>query len=125
MKLDASDARKTTASAISTGAPILGMSVWRSIMSMSEGDIIFSACGVRIKPGRMALHRMPRLPNWPRHYASEYSRSEEHTSELQSLMRISYAVFCLKQKKKNDDTSDTDTKPTKYTDTQGQHTKLN
>src|SRR3546814_1866468 len=31
------------------------------------------------------------------HY--EASRSEEHTSELQSLMRISYAVFCLKKKK--------------------------
>src|SRR3546814_186220 len=30
-----------------------------------------------------------------------HSRSEEHTSELQSLMRISYAVFCLKKKKKN------------------------
>src|SRR3546814_7538000 len=29
----------------------------------------------------------------------QYSRSEEHTSELQSLMRISYAVFCLKKKK--------------------------
>src|SRR3546814_2546406 len=29
-----------------------------------------------------------------------YDRSEEHTSELQSLMRISYAVFCLKKKKK-------------------------
>src|SRR3546814_2908190 len=28
------------------------------------------------------------------------ARSEEHTSELQSLMRISYAVFCLKKKKK-------------------------
>src|SRR3546814_975253 len=28
----------------------------------------------------------------------QWSRSEEHTSELQSLMRISYAVFCLKQK---------------------------
>src|SRR3546814_5948094 len=28
-------------------------------------------------------------------------RSEEHTSELQSLMRISYAVFCLKKKKNN------------------------
>src|SRR3546814_4291898 len=28
-----------------------------------------------------------------------YKRSEEHTSELQSLMRISYAVFCLKKKK--------------------------
>src|SRR3546814_5957311 len=30
------------------------------------------------------------------------SRSEEHTSELQSLMRISYAVFCLKKKKTSD-----------------------
>src|SRR3546814_3053019 len=30
----------------------------------------------------------------------ELQRSEEHTSELQSLMRISYAVFCLKKKKK-------------------------
>src|SRR3546814_4514735 len=32
----------------------------------------------------------------------EARRSEEHTSELQSLMRISYAVFCLTKKKKND-----------------------
>src|SRR3546814_1994333 len=31
----------------------------------------------------------------------EWHRSEEHTSELQSLMRISYAVFCLKKKNKN------------------------
>src|SRR3546814_6543693 len=30
----------------------------------------------------------------------DHDRSEEHTSELQSLMRISYAVFCLKKKKK-------------------------
>src|SRR3546814_10823582 len=35
-----------------------------------------------------------------RHYA-HVDRSEEHTSELQSLMRISYAVFCLKKKKTN------------------------
>src|SRR3546814_7928200 len=32
-------------------------------------------------------------------YTSRVQRSEEHTSELQSLMRISYAVFCLKKKK--------------------------
>src|SRR3546814_1392362 len=32
-------------------------------------------------------------------------RSEEHTSELQSLMRISYAVFCLKKKKKQQHTT--------------------
>src|SRR3546814_7111821 len=37
------------------------------------------------------------------------SRSEEHTSELQSLMRISYAVFCLKKKK---DYINTNTQPT-------------
>src|SRR3546814_6931861 len=36
-------------------------------------------------------------------------RSEEHTSELQSLMRISYAVFCLKKKKKRKNSSYTTT----------------
>src|SRR3546814_7837720 len=36
---------------------------------------------------------------YPAREASASSRSEEHTSELQSLMRISYAVFCLKKKK--------------------------
>src|SRR3546814_7816899 len=35
-------------------------------------------------------------------------RSEEHTSELQSLMRISYAVFCLKKKTKETASSNTD-----------------
>src|SRR3546814_4324539 len=40
-----------------------------------------------------AARRTPPLPIPP-------DRSEEHTSELQSLMRISYAVFCLKKKKK-------------------------
>src|SRR3546814_5088045 len=35
------------------------------------------------------------------------TRSEEHTSELQSLMRISYAVFCLKKKKTTSNTHDT------------------
>src|SRR3546814_4934345 len=44
-------------------------------------------------------------------------RSEEHTSELQSLMRISYAVFCLKKKKKKNkthrDVNDNNTIPQK------------
>src|SRR3546814_8529416 len=39
------------------------------------------------------------------------ARSEEHTSELQSLMRISYAVFCLKKKKQSNQTKK---KTTKY-----------
>src|SRR3546814_9895758 len=34
-------------------------------------------------------------------HGQRFARSEEHTSELQSLMRISYAVFCLKKKKKH------------------------
>src|SRR3546814_4640776 len=49
----------------------------------------------------------PQLPRLPAHArvaraapaAETAVRSEEHTSELQSLMRISYAVFCLKKKK--------------------------
>src|SRR3546814_19150052 len=43
-------------------------------------------------------------------------RSEEHTSELQSLMRISYAVFCLKKKtKKHNSNNDVHTTPQNYT----------
>src|SRR3546814_9630296 len=48
------------------------------------------------------LHFFPldRLGNvLPTITMEEFLRSEEHTSELQSLMRISYAVFCLKKKK--------------------------
>src|SRR3546814_9945023 len=41
----------------------------------------------------------PLSPSGPSDGRFGSSRSEEHTSELQSLMRISYAVFCLKKKK--------------------------
>src|SRR3546814_4977782 len=44
-----------------------------------------------------------------RHAATCGERSEEHTSELQSLMRISYAVFCLKKKNQHKDTQITTT----------------
>src|SRR3546814_10518806 len=39
-------------------------------------------------------------------YLGSVPRSEEHTSELQSLMRISYAVFCLKKKKTTEKTEE-------------------
>src|SRR3546814_8028267 len=58
-----------------------------------------------------AAHRLPNVPPGHKcarlhghsfvvevHVSGEPGRSEEHTSELQSLMRISYAVFCLKKK---------------------------
>src|SRR3546814_5209048 len=38
------------------------------------------------------------------HFGMQLGRSEEHTSELQSLMRISYAVFCLKKKTNTQET---------------------
>src|SRR3546814_1093045 len=44
-------------------------------------------------------------------------KSEEHTSELQSLMRISYAVFCLKKKKKKKQQNNTDTLTKTYSNT--------
>src|SRR3546814_5044727 len=51
-------------------------------------------------------HGLPRLAEsqiekWTPQQLSLERRSEEHTSELQSLMRISYAVFCLKKKNKH------------------------
>src|SRR3546814_9998459 len=50
-------------------------------------------------PWGLVLRQIQALPPPVRSF-SERTRSEEHTSELQSLMRISYAVFCLKKKNK-------------------------
>src|SRR3546814_5971476 len=62
-----------------------------------------------------------RNPHTHRAYAraaGDFLRSEEHTSELQSLMRISYAVFCLKKKKQK---TSYNNKPTQ--DIQSPHTR--
>src|SRR3546814_5025789 len=56
--------------------------------------------------------RNPAMPSRHHHFRS---RSEEHTSELQSLMRISYAVFCLKKKNTR--------RHLKYTPESAPHTK--
>src|SRR3546814_3903864 len=60
-----------------------------------RGGAAFGPVGAQRKPARIdaSLHR--------RAADAEGGRSEEHTSELQSLMRIAYAVFCLKKKKQN------------------------
>src|SRR3546814_6512902 len=63
----------------------------------------------------------PLMKGSPRCMAFANSRSEEHTSELQSLMRISYAVFCLKKKKKKTQQTNTSTKHTQL----NIHTELN
>src|SRR3546814_6368327 len=63
--------------------------------------------------------------------AKQFGRSEEHTSELQSLMRISYAVFCLKKKKNithnYQHTTDQEYRKTtkQFTTYSAQHNRLN
>src|SRR3546814_4368111 len=68
--------------------------------------------------GRRELPPAP-VPGQIRRAGPRRGRSEEHTSELQSLMRISYAVFCLKKKKHKNTlriaTIQTDTPPNHMT----------
>src|SRR3546814_8183481 len=55
--------------------------------------------GLHIETGRQLSHDLASSVGIEVARGLGMSRSEEHTSELQSLMRISYAVFCLKKKK--------------------------
>src|SRR3546814_1714096 len=55
-------------------------------------------CGSGNKHGHSSSSLLLRLDQSCQRRRSGGNRSEEHTSELQSLMRISYAVFCLKKK---------------------------
>src|SRR3546814_7613328 len=78
-----------------------GVVRWGSIEAAgADFAYIFATGGdARVDPAyarNMAAAREAGIRTGPIH---RYSRSEEHTSELQSLMRISYAVFCLKKKK--------------------------
>src|SRR3546814_7717736 len=57
---------------------------------------IFSSCPMGENTARCATDSYGRVHGTDDLYIAD--RSEEHTSELQSLMRISYAVFCLKKK---------------------------
>src|SRR3546814_1126076 len=50
-------------------------------------------------PACLCASRPPRRSTYRARARKSRARSEEHTSELQSLMRISYAVFCLKKKR--------------------------
>src|SRR3546814_4616087 len=71
------------------------------------GTVQSGGCGVRA--GVSLLRRVRWLGGFPllRRLAQDHglARSEEHTSELQSLMRISYAVFCLKKNNNNNNTA--------------------
>src|SRR3546814_19362939 len=68
-------------------------------------DTLFPYTTLFRSSGRLYVRPIARVPpgacvDLPCRCRQPESRSEEHTSELQSLMRISYAVFCLKKKKR-------------------------
>src|SRR3546814_6023507 len=70
---------------------------------------LFSEKERQFSSGCVRLEDAPRLAKWlfgkkPKLESDVAERSEEHTSELQSLMRNSYAVFCLKKKNTNNTT---------------------
>src|SRR3546814_3771526 len=62
--------------------------------------VAFEVLNMYIVPLAQGLDHMLNVFGLAKAMERNIGRSEEHTSELQSLMRISYAVFCLKKKKK-------------------------
>src|SRR3546814_10501140 len=87
----------------------------QSVAEMTLGLLLAAARGIAHMDGEIRAQRWTRLQNGIElkgktlglvgfgqvgRLVAKFCRSEEHTSELQSLMRISYAVFCLKKKKK-------------------------
>src|SRR3546814_8371784 len=64
---------------------------------LTEADLV--ELGVSFGDRKKLLRAIAALTSAATEPAGADTRSEEHTSELQSLMRISYAVFCLKTKK--------------------------
>src|SRR3546814_1858477 len=77
--------------------------VWRLLVDIERYGDWHPTLRFTDRPGdeeRVDYVYSPRGPRGPELSAEgRITRSEEHTSELQSLMRISYAVFCLKKKK--------------------------
>src|SRR3546814_4905055 len=83
------------------------MSIRRSVFAMLAaiaGTLVLPVSGAQaMEKDKAVIAALPFFSTAPVFIAKERgyfdARSEEHTSELQSLMRISYAVFCLKKKK--------------------------
>src|SRR3546814_10082955 len=116
-----SSRRRHTRCALVTGVQTCALPIWIAGFQRCKGccrspTTIFRFFGTPtsyfalVKPSAMAPMRfarsmLVRLHHFRQAPSSQspqrQSRSEEHTSELQSLMRISYAVFCLKKKQQH------------------------
>src|SRR3546814_3074296 len=87
--------------------------VFQRVVLDADGEALLAGHQARPLGDRPALQHAVHLQ------AQVVVRSEEHTSELQSLMRISYAVFCLKKKKQYEKTDTTAIKEGRYHTTYG------
>src|SRR3546814_2871320 len=79
----------------------LGQRIARALVGRFRGGYLSTVTGVAtvcLALGFLMPSTMSRDPAAADRAGAGRARSEEHTSELQSLMRISYAVFCLKKK---------------------------
>src|SRR3546814_3425908 len=75
------------------------LAVAGAAMAAGEVEYVQSVVGQEVGVGRLAGAERLGATDDLHDLGGDGVRSEEHTSELQSLMRISYAVFCLKNKK--------------------------
>src|SRR3546814_9826457 len=90
--------RAPTAKAVADATASVGEKITER---SDDARVVNSRAGVATKKTsrpRTNCPWLPRVPRRPRRYPTAMTRSEEHTSELQSLMRISYAVICLTTK---------------------------
>src|SRR3546814_4628582 len=90
------DDAKIAAYVSSSCEPVAANDVRRIRESMPA---YYAPCSGRYTPGAMAINQEPVGLERESRHREDAARSEEHTSELQSLMRISYAGFCLKKNK--------------------------
>src|SRR3546814_9450631 len=95
---------------------------WNRTRLMPNGDLIVQFETYGDTPWGYGIARLDKDSNVVWRYLGR-SRSEEHTSELQSLMRISYAVFCLKKKKSIYNTSNV--QPSTISNTTPEYSRAN
>src|SRR3546814_10221354 len=84
--------------------PAVAVLLGFSVLTASPLPLLVAVVQVMTRAGEFSLMKPARETLYTRvsreaRYKAKAARSEEHTSELQSLMRISYAVFCLKKKR--------------------------
>src|SRR3546814_7174186 len=80
---------------------ILVDSVDRAGLRTADATVGIALAALQTTPNDVLLYHVERGPQAIAHIFAAARRSEEHTSELQSLMSISYAVFCLQKKKQH------------------------